>query len=324
MVDSNRTNVEAALREGLVAVVGNAFRDVTLTQVHAFEARALVALTPNAFSNAEIARFAHEEFGIPETWIAGGDEDVALEEEWIHALLLATPHLRRDWKDAVAKGYEQWERVTIATTVELSVDWAAENTRYGAMLPLIVERGEKQKPVPASRGMRLQVGDTVHGLVIPDADSGESTVERARRVIERAPILDVSEALTADELYGKVAESLSVRLQLGADELVGLFRERQRVQSVSITPDVAIPHLLLEGGGVFELVICRVARGVAFEREQRRPLAVFVLASTLDQRNLHLQTLAAVASIAQRPNFAEQWLQPADGESLRAWLVAGL
>jgi Kef-type K+ transport system membrane component KefB/mannitol/fructose-specific phosphotransferase system IIA component len=324
IVDSNRTSVEAALREGLVAVVGNAFRDVTLTQVHAFEARALVALTPNAVSNAEIARFAHEEFSVPETWVAGGDEGSPPAEDWIHVLLLTTQHLRRDWRDAVAKGSEQWERVAIDAPVELSADWAAENTGHGAMLPLLVERGANEKPVPAWRGMTLEVGDTVHGLVIPAADSGDTPVDRARRILERAPILDVAEALTADELYDKVAESLSVRLQLGADELVGLFRERQRVQNVAITPDVAIPHLLLEGRGVFELVICRVARGVAFESEQRRPLAVFVLASTLDQRNLHLQTLAAVAGIAQRPNFAAQWLQPADGESLRTWLVAGL
>ncbi len=322
LVDSNRTSVEAAQREGLVAVVGNAFRDVTLTQVHAFEARALVALTPNAGSNLEIARFAHEEFGIPATWVAGSEGDMF--PEWIHPLLVATPHVRRDWKEALAKGSEQWVRVNIEEPVELSAEWTPADQPQGTFLPLIVECGESKDPLPASRGMNLEIGDTVHGLLIPGAESVDGPMDRARRVIERAPILDISEALDADGLFRSVAKSMSARLQLEADELVDMFLERQRVQSVAITPHLAIPHLLVDGHGVFELVICRVAGGVSLEGDPRRPTAVFVLASSIDQRDLHLETLAAVASIAQRPHFVDRWLEPVDGEGLRAWLLEGL
>lgn len=322
LVDSNRISVEAAQREGLVAVVGNAFRDVTLTQVHAFEAQALVALTPNATSNVDIARFAHHEFGVPKTWVAGVDDRVGPVEEWIHPLIVDTQHIRLDWKDALEKGGEAWQELAIEQEGALSGE-AAAGIPLASVLPVLVVRPTEKDPTPAWRGMSLRRGDTVHGLLIPSAQAGGAALERARRVIERAPILDLAAALTEEELYRYVAESLSVRLQLQAPELFDLFVEQRRVQSVSITADLAIPHLLLDGHGVFELVICRVAGGVALEAEDRRQVAVFVLASTVDQRALHLETLAAIAAIANRTDFASHWLGFSDGESLRAWLLEG-
>ena len=324
IVDSNRTSVEAALRDGLNAVVGNAFRDVTLTQVHAFEAQALIALTPNPVSNLEIARFAHQEFGIPGTWVTSSDDGTEFAEEWIHPLFADTQHVRGDWKEALEKGAEQWQRLEIDEPVELSAQWAAAKSSHGVILPIFVERSANDEVVPAWRGMRLEQGDTVHGLLVPGAETAVAPLDRARRVIERAPILDVAEALTEEDLYHRVAEALSARLQLRAHELVDLFVAQRRVQSVAITPQLAIPHLLLDGHGVFELVICRVAGGVALESDPRRPLAVFVLASSIDQRALHLDTLAAIASIAHRADFATDWLRFPDGESLRTWLLEGL
>lgn len=324
LVDSNRTSVEAAQREGLFAVVGNAFRDVTLTQVHAFEAQALIALTPNPASNLDIARFAHHEFGIPQTWVASANGEAGEPgEDWIHPLSLNTQHVRRDWQTALEKGSDQWQRIAIEEPGELSSDRAA-GIELTSLLPILVLRGDDSEPLPAWRGMRLGRGDTVLCLATPGADASAAPLDRARRVIDRAPILDLPEALTDEELYRRVAEPLSVRLQLQAHELVDLFIEQRRVQNVAITADLAIPHLLLDGRGVFELVICRVAGGLALESERRRPVAVFVLASTVDQRDLHLETLAAIASIAHRPDFASEWLGYPDGESLRAWLVGGM
>ena len=45
---------------------------------------------------------------------------------------------------------------------------------------------------------------------------------------------------------------------------------------------------------------------------------LFVLVGSEDERRFHLQALAAIAQVVQRPGFEADWLAASDGEALRA------
>lgn len=335
LIDTNRNNVEAAQREGLGVVSGNALREVTLMQAHAFQARGLIALTPNAETNLEIADFAHREFGVPSAWVAATGDRPIPEDDWIHPLSVETRYLLSRWDEMLSQGVERWERVTIEEAGAMATTVSPENVPHGAFLPLIIEHREQEilraavfvgrdgvGLSPAWPGMPLEPGDTVHGLVI--ADDIDSLGQRVRRLVERAPILDLDGELDSSAMFRQAAEALAVRLHLEPEDLVDLFLERERVQGGALTTELAIPHVLLDGKGIFELVICRSRDGVRFGPENHHVHAVFVLASTRDERNLHLQMLAALAAIAQKPDFAASWNGMPDTESLRSWIIESL
>src|SRR5690606_20247283 len=66
MIDTNRGRCEAARREGLEIIAGNAPNDKTLIQAGGREARTLHAFTPNAEVNTVAMKNARGVLGIPE------------------------------------------------------------------------------------------------------------------------------------------------------------------------------------------------------------------------------------------------------------------
>ncbi len=325
LIDSNRNNVEAALREGLTAVAGNAAREVTLMAAHAFEARVLLALTPNAEANLEIARIARDTHGVPEALVVAPGLAANPEDSFLRAVEIDPDLLRGEHDELVARRIQRWEWVVVSEAAPLAEMMRTPAPAAVAFIPLVVERGGGQAAAtPAWPGMPLTRGDTVHGLVVADSAEVDDPAVEVRRVFARAPILTIRGELSAVALLAQAAEALSVRLNLGVDRLVALFHEHGCDQAGPLTPELAVPHLRLDGAGQFELVICHAPEGVRFAGQEQRPTAVFVLVSTVDNRDLHLGMLAAIASIALRDDFTATWAGATDSESLRGWLIAAL
>ncbi len=74
---------------------------------------------------------------------------------------------------------------------------------------------------------------------------------------------------------------------------------------------------MVEGEGIFEMVIVRCREGIEFSEQNPRVTAAFVLAASTDERNTHLRALAAIAQVALSPGFQTRWLRARRAEDLR-------
>jgi len=169
------------------------------------------------------------------------------------------------------------------------------NLEY-ALLHLIRRLGRARVPL---RGLEKELREIVRARDGIVADEFDDAVEKSRVII-----MDEScdFACIARKICSNIAKTPTDHLSL-ADSLI----HRETVSSTVLTPMVAIPHLLVEGGGSFELVIVKDASGIRFNTKADHVQAVFFLFSTLDHRNLHLKALAAIAQIIQSPSFEKRW-----------------
>lgn len=102
-----------------------------------------------------------------------------------------------------------------------------------------------------------------------------------------------------------------------ADELIA----REAISGTVLTPAVAIPHLMVAGTDVFELIIVKAPQGIFFSDEAPQVHAVFFIFGSADRRNRHLRALAAIAQIIQNPMFERRWDKTDTPEQLRDMLL---
>ncbi|MBN1816895.1 MAG: amino acid permease [Sedimentisphaerales bacterium] len=145
--------------------------------------------------------------------------------------------------------------------------------------------------------------------------------DRFDRLVQSCRIIDVSGRRLSKEVFGQVAEVLSQRFNMSESELFERLMRREAEGSTVIAPGLAIPHIIVEGQGHFELVLVRATEGINFPRAEEPVRAMFVLAGSKDERNYHLRALMAIAQIAQEKNFDKRWLNARDAEGLRNMIL---
>jgi APA family basic amino acid/polyamine antiporter len=106
-------------------------------------------------------------------------------------------------------------------------------------------------------------------------------------------------------------------LRMDESRIFNLFRKREAQSSTVIRPGLAIPHILVEGERIFNILIARSRQGIIFPDVDTPVHAMFVLIGTMDERNYHLRALMAIAQIAQGPDFDTRWLKARSAEELR-------
>jgi len=84
---------------------------------------------------------------------------------------------------------------------------------------------------------------------------------------------------------------------------------------------VAVPHVVLDGKGIFRIYLVRAAEGVRFGDLHPGIKAIFILIGTKDTRNLHLRALAAIAQVAQYSGFEHSWLSARTHRELRDMFI---
>ncbi len=147
--------------------------------------------------------------------------------------------------------------------------------------------------------------------------------DRFDRVIENCPVLDLPEAVMMETFFRSAATVMAPRLEADPDLLVELFLKREEESSTVLTPFLAIPHIIIEGQGKFEILLARCREGIRFSDEAPAVRMVFVLMGSRDERQFHLRALAAIAQVVQDPRFEETWLAAADKEALRDAILLG-
>jgi basic amino acid/polyamine antiporter, APA family len=142
--------------------------------------------------------------------------------------------------------------------------------------------------------------------------------DRFDRLVQEAAVIDRNDAMERDEFFELASRELAPRLDLSTERLAQLLRQREDENSTLLSPTLAVPHIVVEGEGRFEMLIARIKGGVRFAAEDASTVhTVFLLAATRDERNFHLRALAAIAQVVQEPGFEKRWADAADSEGLR-------
>lgn len=141
--------------------------------------------------------------------------------------------------------------------------------------------------------------------------------DRFDHLVNDAVYQDLDGCLNRAELFQKIADSLSKRMNIPADKLFQLLENREAESSTAITDFIAVPHIVVEGKNLFEMAIIRCKKGVRFSDEHPAVKAIFVLAGSADERNFHLKALSAIAQISMRSDFQKLWMLAGNTNELR-------
>jgi len=146
-------------------------------------------------------------------------------------------------------------------------------------------------------------------------------IDRFDDLVSDAVVIDIKEKVTLDSFLSILGRKVKEQIGLEYEEIIELFKERERDGSTAITPFVAIPHIVIPGSNIFKLALVRCKKGIVFTHEKDKIKAVFVLFGTKDERAFHLKALSAIAHIVQDPHFEKIWLKAKDEHQLRDMIL---
>ncbi|MBN1809401.1 MAG: amino acid permease [Planctomycetes bacterium] len=149
----------------------------------------------------------------------------------------------------------------------------------------------------------------------------EVSLDRFDRLVTNAGVIDSGTCMSAKEMFKAVAAKLAPRVAMDKDALYRLFLKREMESSTVVHPGIAIPHVVLQGEGIFDLLLVRCRSGVVFSELHQPVTTVFVLAGTMDERNYHLRALMTIAHIIEEPGFIDRWLKARGEEELKDMLL---
>jgi len=131
--------------------------------------------------------------------------------------------------------------------------------------------------------------------------------DRFDELVEQSEIIDINRALTLDEFFKLSSDILANKLKMSPRDLNALLHERESESSTIIARGLAIPHIIVEGNHIFEMLVIRCKAGIRFKESEEKVTTVFILIGSKDERNFHLRVLSAIAQIIQDPDFEKKW-----------------
>jgi amino acid transporter/mannitol/fructose-specific phosphotransferase system IIA component (Ntr-type) len=141
--------------------------------------------------------------------------------------------------------------------------------------------------------------------------------DRFDELVKNCTILDINGKISATDLFHKASQALSKKLNIDANKLYELFIQRERESTTVIKPGLAIPHIVVEGSNVFEILLVRCRDGAIFSELQEPVKTAFVLIGSSDERNYHLRVLMSIAHIVSEAEFESRWFAAKNVEQLR-------
>jgi mannitol/fructose-specific phosphotransferase system IIA component (Ntr-type) len=147
--------------------------------------------------------------------------------------------------------------------------------------------------------------------------------DRFDAIVEKCTVLDIPQKLSLEDFFRLCADTMAPRLNMDSSALFDLLIEREKETSTVLTPQLAIPHIIIEGQKTFDIMFARCRKGVEFSAQYPDVQTIFVLAGTTDERNFHLRALSAIAQVVQNPNFEKKWMTAKDEHGLRDIILLG-
>jgi Kef-type K+ transport system membrane component KefB/Trk K+ transport system NAD-binding subunit/mannitol/fructose-specific phosphotransferase system IIA component (Ntr-type) len=224
--------------------------------------------------------------------------------------------IRRDGQLIVSVGYTRlrvgdWlTAVGSRTSLEQMMLLFGEN-REKALVNMVGRAASSQI---VTRAMDREVETIIH-------TGNDHKRVRFEQLINSSTVLDLPTAMPFDRFFDQAAHALSPHVALSGDVLFQLLMEREKESSTALRPDLAIPHIIIDGQNAFHILLARCREGIFFSELAPQVRAVFVLAGTRDQRDYHLYVLSAIAQAVQQTHFQEKWVRAKSISSLR--ILAG-
>jgi amino acid transporter/mannitol/fructose-specific phosphotransferase system IIA component (Ntr-type) len=157
--------------------------------------------------------------------------------------------------------------------------------------------------------------------IVRERDSIEK--DRFDNIIETAKILDLGKSMDREEFFQLVAEEICDSVNTPCENIKEKLEQREQESSTAITDNLAIPHIILEGEKKFDILVVRCKEGIYFSEKAPAVKIVFVIAGSRDERNFHLQVLAAIAQMVSNQNFEKKWMKAKNKEALRNIILLG-
>jgi len=145
--------------------------------------------------------------------------------------------------------------------------------------------------------------------------------DRFDKIIKHATILDIDEEIDADELFRIIADTFSEKFKIETSTILELLKAREAESSTAIHPGLAIPHIIIPGTSLFDIILIRCKKGIHYGPDIPLVNVVFALVGTKDERNFHLQALMAIAQIVQHKDFEHKWMKTESLEDLRSLML---
>ena len=145
----------------------------------------------------------------------------------------------------------------------------------------------------------------------------EVELDRFDRLVKQCPILDIRGPISGEEMLRRAAAVLAPRLGLEEQKLYEMLLAREQESSTVLKPGLAIPHVVVDGEKLFDILLVRCKEGIVFSELNPPVTTAFVLLGSQDERNFHLKALMAIAHIVEEPDFEQRWLRAKNIEQLR-------
>lgn len=136
-------------------------------------------------------------------------------------------------------------------------------------------------------------------------------------IVKHCEILDIEDKMELDDFLQQLSESVASKTSMPAERLVRKFIAREEESSTVLKPGLAVPHIVVDGEHLFDMVLVRCSQGIVFPGQEKPVTAAFVLFGTRDERNFHLKALMAIAHIVEEKGFNERWKSARNEEDLR-------
>ncbi len=141
--------------------------------------------------------------------------------------------------------------------------------------------------------------------------------DRFDAVIENCVVLDLEGSVTRDEFFDAASRALAPRTGMEPAALVDALEARERESSTIVAPGLAVPHVIVEGEDIFDILLVRAREGIRLSPDAPPVRIAFVLVGTMDNRDLHLRALSAIAQVVQSSGFEQRWMEVASEQELR-------
>lgn len=199
-----------------------------------------------------------------------------------------------------------------------SILFYAASGRYGrkrdSALIQLVGRVTSRDLVSSSLDTELREILKVRDEIVEDRFDG---------LVKGCTILDMEGSVPLDDFLDRIAKILGHELAMDPARVRELLMAREKQSTTALRPGLAIPHIVVDGQGVFDILLARSGEGIIFSQDLPPVHAVFVLIGSPDERNYHLRALMHIAQITHDPEFDSKWRAARGPEELRNIVLLG-
>lgn len=135
--------------------------------------------------------------------------------------------------------------------------------------------------------------------------------------IARANVLRHTPDMSFEDVLWQASTLLAQRLDIRAGVIFDALSDSNQLGETPIDDHVALPHTRIEEAKTRELVIVHSKSGVRIAGSDEKIYALFILVGPKEDPGQHLRFLAELANRSDDIDYAGEWMQLEDDESVR-------